>query len=86
MAAAKPIVATTVSGTNQVMHPGQTGLLVPPADSPALAAAILQLLTQPALAQTMGQAARTQVINHYSAQHQTAEHIALYHRLLDAGQ
>lgn len=82
MAAGKPIVATAVAGTNQVMLNHQTGLIVPPTDSPALAQAICQLLAQPDQAQMMGQAAQQQVITHYSAQKQAEEHRVLYQKLL----
>jgi len=82
MAAGKPIVATAVSGTTQVMIHGKTGLIVPPRDSRALADAIIQLLSDPAQAQAMGQSAKRHVTAHYSAQKQADEHLALYRRLL----
>lgn len=82
MAAGKPIVATAVSGTNQAMVSGRTGLVVPPRDSRALAEAILALLSNPMEAQAMGQAARQHVILNFGAQKQAEEHLALYRRLL----
>jgi glycosyltransferase involved in cell wall biosynthesis len=82
MAAGKPIVATAVSGTIQAMTHGETGLVVPPRDSRALANAIVQLLSNPAQAQAMGQAARQYVSMNFSAQKQADEHLALYRRLL----
>jgi glycosyltransferase involved in cell wall biosynthesis len=84
MAAAKPIVATKVAGTNQVMVQGKTGLLVAPGDSHALATAILEVLANPNQAKSLGVAARFRVINNYSAQHQTNEHLTLYRRLLNS--
>jgi glycosyltransferase involved in cell wall biosynthesis len=83
MAAGKPIVATAVSGTTQAMIPGETGLVVPPRDSRALADAIIQLLSNPAQAQMMGRAAKQHVTVNFSAQKQADEHLALYRRLLD---
>lgn len=83
MAAGKPIVATSVSGTTQVMIHGQTGLVVPPRDSRALANAIVQLLSNPAQAQAMGQAAKHHVAVNFGAQKQIDEHLALYHQLLN---
>ena len=84
MAAGRPIVATAVSGSTQVMVDGVTGFLVPPADSKALANAVCALLDEPERAAAMGQAARQRVVIHYSAQKQAREHIALYQRLLDS--
>jgi glycosyltransferase involved in cell wall biosynthesis len=83
MAAGKPIVATAVSGTVQAMTHGQTGLVVPPRDSQALANAIVQLLSKPAQAQAMGRAAKQHVTINYSAQKQANEHLALYRQLLN---
>ena len=43
-----PVVATQVCGIPEMVRPGETGWLVPPADPPALAAAITQALADPA--------------------------------------
>jgi glycosyltransferase involved in cell wall biosynthesis len=83
MASGLPIVATEVSGTVRVMAPDQTGILVPPGDSQRLAQAIERLLSDSALAQAMGAAARRRVAAEFSAQKQADEHLALYRRLLD---
>lgn len=82
MAAAKPIVATAVSGTTQAMIAGKTGVIVEPGNSQALAAGIIQLLDNPELAMQMGQAAKQYVVDNYSAQNQAKEHLALYRKLL----
>ena len=82
MAAGKPIVATAVSGTSEVMIPGKTGLLVPPGNSRLLAEAILRILAEPALARKMGCAAKQHVTENFSARKQADEHLALYRRLL----
>jgi glycosyltransferase involved in cell wall biosynthesis len=83
MAAGKPIVATSVSGTDQVVRPGETGLVVPPRDAQAIADATMRLLADPVQAQVMGQAARRRVTLSYGAQKLADEHLELYHRLLE---
>jgi glycosyltransferase involved in cell wall biosynthesis len=82
MAAGRPIVATAVSGTTQVMISGQTGLIVPAGNSHSLAEAMIQLLSHPEEAQAMGQKARQHVTVNFSAQKQVDEYLCLYHRLL----
>jgi glycosyltransferase involved in cell wall biosynthesis len=58
MAAARPIVATRVGGTPEVLRDAETGLLVPPADRDALASALLALAEDPERAAALGRAAR----------------------------
>jgi glycosyltransferase involved in cell wall biosynthesis len=83
MAAAKPIVATSVSGTQLVMIPNKTGIIVKPRDSSQLANAIIKLISNPKLATNMGSSARKRVIDAFSAQEQAKNHMALYCRLID---
>jgi glycosyltransferase involved in cell wall biosynthesis len=47
MGCARPVVATRFGGFPEVVKEGVTGLLVPPRDSPAMAAALLSLLDDP---------------------------------------
>lgn len=61
MAARRAVVATRVEGTEDLVTPGQTGWLVPPADPAALSAALLEAASDPARLQRFGQAARTRV-------------------------
>ncbi len=56
MALGKPILATRVGGIPEIVVDGTTGILVPPKDSVAFAAAIIKLHKNPKLAYEMGQA------------------------------
>jgi glycosyltransferase involved in cell wall biosynthesis len=80
MASGLPIIATAVSGTNQVMVPGETGLLVAPGDTAALREAIVALLSEPARAAAMGVSARQRVELSFSAKQQAEAHMAMYRR------
>lgn len=62
------VVATAVGGVGAVLHDAHTGLLVPPADSDALAAAMLNCLNDPQAAQRRGIAAQEWAASHYSMQ------------------
>ncbi|MEO0069889.1 MAG: glycosyltransferase family 4 protein, partial [candidate division WOR-3 bacterium] len=55
LAAGKPIVASAIPGYTEVLTHNETGILVPPGDSRALANAIIQLLDSPELRQRLSQ-------------------------------
>ncbi len=78
MAAGKPIIATDIIGNREVVRDGITGRLVPPADPPALARALLQLIGDPALAGRLGQQAQQHAIIHFSAERMIQETLELY--------
>jgi len=56
MALSRPVVASRVGGIPEMIEDGRTGLLVPPHDAAALADAIIRLLTDHPLADTLGRA------------------------------
>ena len=64
-AMAKPVVATAVDGTPEVIREGRTGRLVPPRDVVALSRALRSVLRDPAAAQRMGSAGRDLVFNRF---------------------
>jgi glycosyltransferase involved in cell wall biosynthesis len=66
MAAARPIVATAVGATPDLIEDGRHGLLVPPGKAAALATAIGRLLADRALAGRLAAAARQRAEQHYS--------------------
>lgn len=65
MAAAAPIVATSVGGIPELIEDKTHGLLVPPQDAASLAGAIRSLLADPALARRLGVAARDRQLASY---------------------
>jgi glycosyltransferase involved in cell wall biosynthesis len=66
MAAGLPVIASRVGGMLEIVDEGRTGLLVPPDDPRALAERICQLMANPTLATTLGNAARRDVESRYS--------------------
>ena len=60
-AAGLPVVACRIAGVPEVVEDAVSGLLVPPGDDAACAAAIAALLVDPARARHLGQAARARV-------------------------
>ncbi len=55
----KPTVGSRAPGITEAIVDGQTGLLVPPGDSPAMAGALDELLSSPELRATLGAAGKT---------------------------
>ncbi|MEB3271900.1 MAG: glycosyltransferase family 4 protein [Synechococcus sp.] len=64
MAAGLPVVATTAAAIPEVVPDGQAGVLVPPRDPAALAAALLRLLQDPSLCRQLAGRGRLLVQQH----------------------
>ncbi|HYJ33340.1 MAG TPA: glycosyltransferase [Candidatus Binatia bacterium] len=81
MAAGLPVVATAVGGVPEIVEDRGTGLLVPPRDPGALAAAMAGLAGDPALRAAMGGRGRERA-RAFSADRTAASTRALYEELL----
>jgi glycosyltransferase involved in cell wall biosynthesis len=81
MAMRKAIVATRVDAIPEVVEDGISGLLVPPRDSKALAAAIAELLDDPFRRKQMGAAGRWRVESRFTSQIMTKKLESLYESL-----
>jgi len=81
MAAGLPVVATNGGGVPEIVVEGETGLLVPMGDAPAMADAIRRMLTQPTLAWKMGEAGRLRVESKFTIK-QTASKVEHIYRTL----
>ena len=66
MASSLPLVGTMVGGIPELVNDQETGLLVPPGNPEALAAAIRKLLIDGDLRHQYGRAGRQRVIDHFS--------------------
>jgi glycosyltransferase involved in cell wall biosynthesis len=83
MAASKPVVATKVGGSPEMVTNGVTGYLVPPADSQSMANAIIKLLQNPDEAKTMGAAGRKIVQEKFTVEAMVKSYERLYVSLLE---
>ncbi|WP_051972120.1 glycosyltransferase [Massilia sp. 9096] len=78
MASGLPVVATAVGGHTELVHPGFTGILVPPDSADLLAAAIADYCRIPAIAARHGARARGQVIARHSMPAMARDYLAVY--------
>lgn len=83
LAAGRPIVTTDVPGCREVVIPGENGLLVPPRDAPALAAALSRLIRDQALRQRLGAAGRRLAERAFATEQVERATLALYADMLD---
>jgi L-malate glycosyltransferase len=81
MACGKPIVATTAGGMPEVVADRETGVLVPPRDDEALAAAIIQLLDDEGRRRAMGAAGERRVRERFSTERMVQDTLKLYERV-----
>ena len=75
-------VTTDRPGCRDIVRDGHNGLLVPPGDAAALAAAIARLVASPALRARMGARGRALVERQFAKEHVVAATLAMYDRLL----
>ncbi|MEW5942646.1 MAG: glycosyltransferase [Pseudomonadota bacterium] len=68
----KPVVASNVTGSSELVLPGATGFLFPFGQSAPLAAHILALVSDESLRARMGAAAKVRVAEHYSIERYVA--------------
>ncbi len=78
MAAALPIVATTVSAIPEVVEDGESGWLVAPSDPDALAAAITTALDDPDERRRRGQAGAARLAERFGLDRMIDETLAVY--------
>ncbi len=82
-AAGRPVIATDLPGLRDLIHPGESGWLVPPEDRVALASAISQAIQQPQLLDHMGRQGRL-LVEDYHWPKIARRHLVLFEQLVAA--
>jgi len=65
MERARPVIAASIGGLEDLVRDGETGLLVPPGEAEPLTEAILALANDPARAAAMGRAGRARALERF---------------------
>ncbi len=77
----RPVIATDIPGTNEVVINGETGILVPPADSSALCSAVVQLLSDRKKSLEMGLAGRTRAEKYFDIKNTARSYEKVYEEM-----
>jgi len=84
MALCRPVIASRVGGIVEIIHHGETGLLVPPGDPGALALAIINLLRDPQTREHMGLRGRQVALSEFSVERLADSLASLYNGLVSS--
>lgn len=79
----KPVVATAVGGTPEVVRHGQDGYLTDPGDMEAVAEGLLELASSPEKRYAMGESGYEHVRSSFDFASQTAKYMDLYKSVLE---
>lgn len=82
MALGLPCIASRISANCELIVEGETGLLFPVGDSPALARTASKLFTDPELASRLGKAAQANIEANHAVSKMVGSHERLYQRIL----
>lgn len=80
-AAGVPVVASDVGGAREIVHDGATGHLVAPGRTEAFADRLVELLTDPPAARSMGRHGRARIAERFTVDRQAAATVAVYRRV-----
>lgn len=83
MAAGKPVIATPVGSSADMIENGNTGWIVPPVPIEGIAAKIVQVIQNPSICEQMGSAARAHAEEHFSIAKHVEQVQAIYDRLIE---
>lgn len=79
MAMGKPVVVTDVGGNKELIRNYENGLMIPPRNPQALAAAVIMCLKNPDRATKMGEKARQKIFSEFSLDRMVQNYENLYH-------
>jgi len=82
MAAGRPVVASKIGGVPDLIEEGETGCFCDPTDGASMSAAVERILTNPSLADEMGQRAKKRALSRFHPEVIARRHLEVYRELL----
>ena len=82
MSSGRACIATDIPGSRDLVEPGRSGLIVPPEDMDALAAALERLTSSLELRRRLGAGARERILRNFTIEKEVAAHIQVYEEIL----
>lgn len=82
MLAARPVVATDIAGTRDLVVEGQTGYLVRLGDRASFVRRTRDILDDPEVAQRLGEAGRQRMLSEFTVERMVQAHLKLYREVL----
>jgi glycosyltransferase involved in cell wall biosynthesis len=76
-----PVIATSISGTVDVIEHDKNGILIPPESSEALANAMEFIINRPEISSQLGKNGRQRIIDQFSLDEVARRYSELYHKL-----
>ena len=84
LASGRPVIATEVGAVAKLIVPGETGIMLQPADTGGLAQAILSLVDNPELRERLGRNGKARVYEQFSSRVMSRKYLQIYERLLES--
>jgi glycosyltransferase involved in cell wall biosynthesis len=82
MATALPCLASRIGGNMDLIDEGRTGLLLPPGDAAACSSGLIRVLDDPAMARSLGRAARARIETEFALPVVVDRYVEIYRRML----
>jgi glycosyltransferase involved in cell wall biosynthesis len=83
MSSGKPIIVSKANGLAEILEDQHTGFLVPPRSPKIIAQTILQLISDPALANSVGKSGQQLIRKNYSWKNNAQQMLELFHHAID---
>jgi glycosyltransferase involved in cell wall biosynthesis len=86
MSCARPVILGVDGHARQILEQADTGIFIQPENPAHLAEAVMRLVVNPALGESLGRNGRQHVLRHFSRRHTASTYLDVLQNLLGEGQ